>query len=248
MCNLHHIRTVIALWLCIWPGLAIIAETVTLRSGKVVVGQVILQNDDIIILKDATGARFQFPMNDVEKVEESTNEQTTPQPTKIETETVSKVALRLNVAGGGCFVPDHKKTLGGHFVAEVQIGSRDLMGKRIFVGGSIGYMGVFTEHTYSLVPIKVVTSIPLMDSKHTPEIGMNIGYAIGTRPARGGLTAGIDVNWRYQINSKLVFLLGCDAGFTQVTIPIEEIVNTQTYINHVGRTIVNFGLKTTIQF
>ena len=44
-------------------------EVVTLRSGKVMTGTVIVQNDEVLILRDANGARFQFPAAEVVKVE-----------------------------------------------------------------------------------------------------------------------------------------------------------------------------------
>ncbi len=231
-------------------GQVMMAETITLRSGKVVTGSVILQNEDVIVLKDATGARFQFPMADVEKVEESTEEEVAAAAPEKEEESVPKVALRICLTGGGSAVPDRHQqpTMGGNFGAEVQIGSRNLMNKRVFVGGSIGYSGIFAGQTYSLIPLKAIASVPLTDGRHAPEVGMNIGYAFGTGPVRGGLTGGAEVSWRYQINQKLAFLLGVHTRFTQVTIPVEEIVNTQIYINNVGRTIVCFGLTSAIQF
>lgn len=251
MYNHHRIRVGIAVVAGLLLGQEMVAETVTLRSGKTISGHVILQNDEVIILKDATGARFQFPMEDVEKVEQTTDEETVATPVEEEEETVSKVALRINLMGGGSAIPDgasQQTIMGGNVNAEIQIGSRDLMGKRIFVGGSIGYMGVFAKETYSLIPLKAVVSVPLLDGKHAPGLGMNLGYAFGTGPIKGGMTGGVDVSWRYQITKKLVFLLGCQAGGTQIKMPVEEIVDAQTYINNVGRAIVNFGIKTAIQF
>lgn len=256
MCKPHCIWAGILVVACILSGQVVMAETITLRSGKVLTGQVILQNDEVIILKDATGARFQFPMDDVERVEQTTAEaeENTIQVQPVET--VSKVAIRLNIMGGGSMIPDarndeigtHRTLTGGNVHAEVQIGSRDLSNKRIFVGGSIGYEGVLVDKVYSLVPLKAVVSIPLMVATHAPEIGMNLGYAFGTGQIQGGITGGIDVSWRYQITEKLVFLLGGYACCTQTRLPIEETINNQTYINHTGRAIVQLGIKTAFQF
>lgn len=232
------------MWFC--PETAM-AEVVTLRSGRTISGQIVLQNDDVIILKDANGARFQFPMADVEKVEEDAQEgEDVVMMVEEEKENMSKVALRINLTGGVGVIPNEQT--GGSVGAEVQIGSRNLMGKGIFVGGSIGYLGAIMNTAYSLIPIKAVASVPLLQGTHSPEFGISLGYAVGTGKIKGGMTGGADISWRYQINEKVALLIGCQASVTQTKIPVEETIDEKKYINETGRAIVGCGIRTAIQF
>ena len=47
------------------------AETVTLRSGKVITGTILIQNDEVVIIRDANGARHQYPAAEVLSVSSS---------------------------------------------------------------------------------------------------------------------------------------------------------------------------------
>ncbi|MCI5682038.1 MAG: hypothetical protein MR293_08735, partial [Bacteroidales bacterium] len=41
------------------------AEVLTLRTGAIVVGTIVFENEEVVVLKDASGARYQYPREDV---------------------------------------------------------------------------------------------------------------------------------------------------------------------------------------
>ena len=41
------------------------AEVVVLRSGQSVKGEIMLQNEDVVIIRSNNGMRYQYPMNEV---------------------------------------------------------------------------------------------------------------------------------------------------------------------------------------
>ena len=49
-------------------ALCVHAETLVLRTGTRVQGEIVFQNEEVIILRDATGARFQYMRADIEEV------------------------------------------------------------------------------------------------------------------------------------------------------------------------------------
>ena len=44
------------------------AETLILRTGARVQGEILLQNEEVVIIRDASGARFQYPRAEVVEI------------------------------------------------------------------------------------------------------------------------------------------------------------------------------------
>ena len=44
------------------------AEVIVLRSGQRVVGEIVLQNDEVVIVRGENGMRYQYPMNEVSSI------------------------------------------------------------------------------------------------------------------------------------------------------------------------------------
>ena len=51
------------------------AEVVRLKSGKTIEGTILFQNDEVIVIRDASGARFQYPKSEIEEEGEQDKEQ-----------------------------------------------------------------------------------------------------------------------------------------------------------------------------
>ena len=214
--------------------------TVTLRSGQTVSGEVMLQNEEVIIIKTSTGARFQYPMADVlsvlETVESVTD--TVVQPAATAT-SGRKASLVLRLAGGWAGA-------GG----DIRIGANNVANKHIFIGGQVGYRALWTGgKLYHVIPITIAAVIPLMPTKHAPFIGTQIGYGIGLAGSQGGLNAGLSVGYRYQLSSTTAVQIGLYAELQQLakaknTIQVEDTPFTES----TGRTAGLIGMECAIQF
>jgi hypothetical protein len=86
------------------------AETIILRTGARVKGTIIFQNEEVVVVRDESGARFQYLRADVEQIlsdEDAAAAQ--PEPTVVTEEpeiTVSKKAsILLELAGGAAVIP-----------------------------------------------------------------------------------------------------------------------------------------------
>lgn len=250
-------KTIFILVLCLLPALAW-SEVITLKSGKTVSGQILIQNDDVLIIRDANGARFQYPIADVLSVSKETNKAVeTVAETVVETsESSKKATLSLEVAGGGLYVGGQT---GGYAAADLVIGTRQLMDKPILLGGSIGYLGTFSSSaSYNFLPICLAMRVPLIDGKHAPLIGASFGYGIGlSKNYPGGIHAGMDVAYRYAINSRSALTVGLNVRFQQATINISDAITYPTeaegnetilYSHRAGRNMVAFGLKLGLLF
>ena len=199
---MHHVLPygVLQRLLCLFVLLTIVlvtcsAEVVVLRSGQRVQGELLLNNDEVVILRKKDGLRYQYPKAEVVGVQADPVDIATAVDTAI-TRPPKKVALLPSVAGGVALVP-HLGT-GGMMDAHLAIGTHNLMNQHVFLGGEMGYRGVFVgKDTYSWIPLQLVLRSPLAGQKltrHRPLIGANVGYAFSTNQRwGGGMCAGVDI-------------------------------------------------------
>ena len=78
------------------------AEVVVLRSGQSVKGEIVLQNEDVVIIRSNNGMRYQYPMNEVlsiQKEEQETvvQEETTTSKTKKRTVSAKRFFFFVNL-------------------------------------------------------------------------------------------------------------------------------------------------------
>ena len=225
------------------------AEVVVLRSGQQVKGEVLINNDDVVILRKKDGTRYQYPKTEVLSIQAeqalTTSVETTPQPHQ------QRVAIRVTAAGGAAYIPH--VGWGGMADAHMMLGAHNLLDKQIFLGGSFGYRAVFKDDlAYSWLPLQLVLQYPIAQDAtvHSrPLLGASFGYAFATKKRwGGGLCAGVDVGWWWRINATTSWSIACTAQWQQTHIDIVETIGTTNYLNHVGCSILGVGLKLGIQF
>lgn len=213
------------------------AEEVVLQSGKVLRGQIMMQNDEIVLLQDAEGRRYQLLQTDIEDIhaEPTDNEQVL---TTEEDNSKGKVALRIDLNGAAVFVPT--VGAGGGGAMDLQIGTRHIAGRSIFLGGGVGYQ--FSINHF--LPLTAVVSVPLTEGRHAPELGAALGYAFALKqPSIGGLHARLDCSWRYQYSETSALLLGVQARFQQTQLNTVETIEGKEYVSLLGHNIVSIGLR-----
>lgn len=229
------------------------ADVVVLQSGQTMQGEIVMQNDEVILLRDAGGHRYQFLQSEVQSIQADSVLSSAPLSTS-DTQH-SKVSLRLDVAGGALFVPSYNT--GGFFSADLAIGTRNLANRRIFLGGSIGYQ--FTNSSVAtpvahqsinhFIPLMAVVSVPLTEGKHAPEIGAGIGYGFAVKsPQKGGMTAQLDLSWRYQYSASSALLLGVRTRFQQAKVDYTEVIDEKEYNSTQGRCFVSVGVHLSLLF
>lgn len=235
------------------------AEVVVLRSGQRIKGEIMLNNDEVIIVRKKDGSRYQYPKTEVTDIQ-SEEATITKQTDNSKRTTTKAVAVRIAVAGGTAYVPHHN--WGGMMDAQLMVGTRNLLNQHFFLGGSIGYRGVFEKNTtYSWLPIQLVLQSPIAIRPHTSHqllLGGSLGYAIALgKQWGGGLCTGLDIGWWYAINANSSLSIALTAQWQQTRIDIIETIEHNNlieakqqvdYTNHVGCNIVGLGIKVCLQF
>lgn len=232
------------------------ADIIVLKTGKTVEGDILLQNEQVVIVRDRKGARFQYPMTDVQKV--STHDSSNPAANSSATGTISseasssasprKAMFRFELAGG---LGTIDKNVGGAVIADLLVGSRQIAGRELFIGGGLGYHGAFANissnsKSYHFLPIQAVLRYTFLQGEHSPYVGAGLGYGIAlSKDYVGGIYSGLDLGYRYRTprrgKSICVGLFGTVQG-CRTTAQTEA--DGQSYIQtRAGRIIGQAGVK-----
>ena len=226
------------------------AETIILRTGARVKGEIVFQNDEVVILRNAEGARFQYLRSDIEEVlaVDPTEEEEPEQEEEDNIATSKKASILLELGGGAACLPN--EATGGAVVVNFLVGSHHIGQRHLFIGAGVGYQGFFIgTEKYNFLPVQVALRMPLLEQKHAPMFGVALGYGVAlSTDYIGGLYAGLDFGYRCQLNEKTAVALLAFAQFQQATLRVVEIVEDEPFINNVGRNIVTPGIKLAFYF
>lgn len=245
-------KRILFIVLCVFAFTCAYAETIVLRTGARVKGSIVFQNEEVVIIRDTeTGVRFQYPRAEVSEIltvdptEEETQE---TEETEEAIRSSKKVSIALELAGGAAVNPGNG--IGGAVSADLLVGSHHIGNKHLFIGGGLGYHGLFISgEKYNFLPIQVALRMPFMETKHAPIFGVAIGYGIALSKAyKGGVYAAVDLGYRCQLNPKTALALTAFTQFQQATLDNTEVIEDARFFNFSGRNFVVPGIKLTLFF
>lgn len=229
---------------------ALDASVVTLRSGKVIRGEVLVNNEEVVIVRDESGARFQYPASEVVSITEQTPTQTVKTETRKTERPQGKRTMILVDAGiGGTIVPQDK---GGAYVGgELMLGSRYIGQKHIFVGGGLSVHGMLTpEQNFTFLPLQVAVKVPFLEGKHSPFVGAAFGYGFAlSSKYKHGLYTYAQIGYRYRLKNNAVLMVGVKAQFQQTACTVTETIEATgnpaaSYLmTDSGRSLVTVGMN-----
>lgn len=222
------------------------AEVVTLRTGKTITGEILLQNEEVVIIRTKNGTRYQYPTAEILSI---SHEDTTKSATQeTQKQTPRPIDIRFQASGGAVYASE--LGWGGQIAADFMLGTKKIQDKRIFFGAGIGYRAKFLNHTtYSFLPLQAIISMPLLDQKHAPVVGISIGYGFAlNHSTQGGICTAAELAWNYAINPQSDLQLGAYAEWQQAQLDVIQTINGNEYINHMGCNFLTIGIKLAISF
>lgn len=225
------------------------AEVIVLNSGAHIAGEILLQNEEVVIIKKKDGARYQYPRTEVASILEETEESaTTTETQNTDTENARKLALTFQVYTGAVYFAH--EGWGGQIGTDLMMGSKTIAGTPLFIGGSIGYRAkILADKTYSFIPLQVVLAMPLVKKQHSPHISVSMGYGFLTdKTYKGGLCLSASAGWSYQFNTNSSLLLGAYADLQQTKTNVTETINNQEYTSFKASSFVSIGATIGIKF
>lgn len=262
------------LFLSLLCTIALRAEVLVLQSGAEVQGTIVFQNEEVVIIKTPSGARYQYPTSEIKTIRsERKNTADTNTPSDEQTAfglpetgvTRKKVSVAIEVAGGAAALSRNKDVY-GNMATDLLVGSHNLLNRSIFLGGCVGYLGALytttktiptttvpivkkTVAANSFLPIALAARIPLLQQKHAPMIGMQVGYGFAlSKEYQGGLYAGLNIGYCCQLSDLQRLYLAADCRFQQAFLATtEHIADTEgtihNYTHHAGQCFVLYGVR-----
>ena len=226
------------------------AETIVLRTGARVKGTIVFQNEEVVILRNAEGARFQYPRAEVQEIltEEVEEEEAPVEEQDSEIKTSKKASILLELAGGAAINPG--VAAGGAFSVDLLVGSHHIGDRHLFVGAGVGYHGMFIgSEKYNFLPIQVAVRLPFTEQKHAPVFGLAVGYGVGlSKTYLGGVYADIDFGYRCQLNPRTAVAVVTFAQFQQAKVPVTTVIEGNEFTSKTGRSLVVSGIKLALYF
>lgn len=232
------------------------AETIVLHTGARVKGTIVFQNEEVVIVRDASGARFQYPKTDVQEIlADDPAEVAVKEEEEDNIGTTKKVSIQLQLSCGAAVQPSEKT--GATYDVDLLVGSHHIGDKHIFVGLGVGYHGLALmakpdpTDVYHFLPITAALRLPLIEQQHAPTFGFAVGYGVALNKDKkyvGGAHADLDFGYRYQINEKTALELTAFAQFQQAKLNVVETVEGVEFINRTGRIFAGTGLRFSVFF
>lgn len=221
------------------------AETILLRTGARVRGEIVFQNEEVVIVRDAEGKRFQYLRSDVEAVLTDDSAEVAAEVSEKEQElqTPKKASIILELAGGAAVQP--QEYAGGAFSVDMLVGSHHIGDRHLFIGGGLGYHGLFLNgEKLNFLPIQVAIRLPFTETKHAPVFGFGLGYGVAlSKDFLGGIYASADFGYRCQINPKTAIAVVAYTQFQQAKITVIQSIDDLPFSGKSGRNLVCAGVK-----
>jgi len=226
------------------------SSKITLKSGAEFVGVIILKNDELIMLRDNAGARFQFALTEVDKIEtaaKTLSDSTSAIPSEIEGATANQFCGQLELSIGNALA---RKAFDFASItqAELSFGNRKAFGKDLFVGVGAGYIWL-ADADLGLVPATLKIQMYTSKNRTSPFLGFESGYAFSTtKNTSGGAFAKISAGVNHRLNYKLAIYAGISAAVYGISSKLTETTQSGNY-NFDGSTTINaLTLKAGFQF
>jgi len=220
---------------------------ITLKSGAVFVGEVILKNDELIMLKDNTGARFQFAMPEIEKIEAATT---------LPTNSSKQVNIKTT---NGNFCAHFELSLGNASARKafsmalapqvgLTFGNRKSFGKDLYIGIGTGYYWI-ADANLGLISAAFKIQTYTSKNRTSPFVGFESGYAFSaTKNQGGGPFAKISFGINHRLNFKSAIYAGVSAAVYSISGKLSESTENGIFTYDGVTTINTLGLKVGFQF
>lgn len=226
-----------------------IQDKVTLYSGEVFIGKIVLKTSEIIMLTTKSGARHQFQISEIKKTE-------TELP-KINVITTNKdyhdIPFSKSTFGGmvefSAGISNAKNSFDWSPNAQISLlfGNRNVLNQNLFLGAGVGFNNTYiisNSQSISFLPLFGRLQSSVSKKRTSPYFGMDVGYGIGlTSGYKGGLLAKLSVGISHKINYKTVLFIGIHTGVQSFSTNLKEQNELGTFVYYGKTTMNTIGAK-----
>jgi len=252
-------RVILLLVVCMFFALHVCGQEniaqdkITLNTGEVYVGKIVVKTSDMIMLATKEGMRFQFQLLEIAKIESEISLQNN------ETEKTTDKILVLKSDFGGLVeltagVSSAKYSFGWLPNTQLSLlfGAKNSFDGRLFLGAGVGYSSTFLTYKSSSVaflPLFVRLQTSHTKKRTTPFVGMDTGYAFALNSGyAGGVLVKISLGIMHRISYKTSLIVGAYSGVQSFSGELIETNELGTFSYYGKTTMNNVGMKVGLVF
>lgn len=171
---------------------------ITMNTGKAIDGIIKLENDDVILLVNDKGERYQLQKSSIASIGEPTDNE----PVETSQDRGKPFGMTIQASAGGAWAANEKYT---NVDADLIMGHRLLLNGAMFLGAGVGYHGLLNKaRKWHFLPLYVhmkYTFLP--DRKNSPLVSASAGYAFClTKDVKGGAFGDIALMFHHKIGTR----------------------------------------------
>ncbi len=236
----------------LWGQETISQDKITLHSGDVYVGEILMNTPEIIMLRTQNGSRYQFQQSEIKKIEKEIS----PNVESIETTDIIKeqtdFALIIELAAGTSQAPncfDWSPNVQAAFI----LGNKKAFNENLFWGLGIGYNSSFvptqTQPTVFL-PLFGRVQSTLSKKRTSPFVGMDCQDMLlpFNTNYKGGFLVKVSGGISHRITYKSTFFAGVFAGVQTFSGTRSEKIGSDTFFYYGETSMKSLGLKVGLLF
>ena len=256
--------SLIFLCFCMLPSLTQNMETdnltrkITLNTGEVFFGEILVENEQIVMIRTADGSRFQFPKGEVKLIEKdfvvtinAFNERRIIPTTTADND--EKFMMIIEVQGG---ISSAKQAFSQAPIIQgaLVLGARNVFFQNTFLGGGISYSMLFPtdypdKETIDFLPLFLRFQKLIGENQFVPYFEMDVGYGISLNPNFGGGTMlKLSVGMAQKFSARNVFYFGVFAGLQNFSGQLTQTNDFGTFNYYGNSTIQILGVKVALKF
>lgn len=227
---------------------------ITLKSGDVYYGEILLENEQIVMIKTSEGSRFQFPASEVMSIgSDFVAEEKAVEETQITVIDDSKFVMTIDVQGGASY-SKQAYSWAPALQASLVLGAKDVFIQNTFLGGGVGYNILFpndysTEESLVFLPVFVRLQ-SIIGKKHTaPYLEMDAGYSFSLNDNfGGGMMLKLSVGIAHKLSYRTILCFGVYAGLQNFSGELTQTNDFGTFGYNGKTTTQNLGAKIALRF
>lgn len=226
-------------------------EKLTLKSGAVYFGEVLVNNRDFVIIKLDDGSRFQFKKSDVEVLQPANDIYIQTIETTVVNRDSTLISAAIELSGGICMAKN-KMTSVPYTQVSLVFGTDKLDNKTIFLGLGLAYNAAFlsqSDETLSFVPLFVQLKKSLSKQVLSPTLSLDLGYAFATsNDYGGGAYSKLAYGLMRKLNNRTSANFGLFVGAQMFSADLSEQINAVAH-NYFGTSsMLSVGLQVGLKF
>jgi len=228
-------------------------DKITLKTGEVYVGEIVVRNQDMVMIKTPNGNRYQFPLSEIKEL----GKEKIVLSEKIKPDVVEgkrgedNFCGMIELAGG---ISQSKYVFGSSLNTQVSLlfGTKKIKGKNIFLGAGVGYNSthpVGSQEPVRFLPLFFRLQNTLTSKRTAPYLGMDVGYAFGLKTNySGGVLVKLSAGVTHKLNPKTSLSAGLFAGVQSLSGQLTEVNELGVYSYQGKTSMKSAGLKIGLSF